>query len=387
MTPLASLVDDEEARRREFPICRRKAYFAHAAVAPLPQTVVSAMTSYLEYSSQEGRDFPEVWAKLADVRMAAAQLIGAAPEEIALIGPTSIGLNAVALGLDWKEGDEVVCYADDYAANVYPWTYLRRRGVRVVLLKSETPGAITPALVEAALTAQTRLVALATANFVSGYRIDIDAIGQLLGKRGILFALDAIQSLGAFPISVEHVDFLSCGSQKWLLGPEGSGFFYVKKSRLEQLQPALVGAINVTCPNYVATEEMAFVPGAQRYEATVMDVAGLLGMKAAINLLLDYGAREIGVRILELKRHLVESLNGMGFKVLSVTSGPNASGITTCLHPKVESERLLEALSANQIVVSLRHDRSGSAHLRIAPHFYNTFDEIAKLTDVVRKLV
>ena len=88
---------------------------------------------------------------------------------------------------------------------------------------------------------------------------------------------------------------------------------------------------------------------------------------------------------LELKRHLVESLEEMGFKVLPATNGPNASGITTCLHPKVKGERLLEALTANEIVVSLRHDRSGRAHLRIAPHFYNTFDEIAKLTEVVGK--
>ena len=154
---------------------------------------------------------------------------GAARAGIALLGPTSLGLSLVANGLDWEQGDEVICYLDDYPANVYPWTQLERFGVRPVFLKPGQPGRITPELVAGAMTNRTRLVALASCHFFSGYRIDVDAIGRVAHEGGALFCLDAIQSLGAFPVSVEQVDFLSADAHKWMLGPLTAGIFVVSR--------------------------------------------------------------------------------------------------------------------------------------------------------------
>ena len=152
-----------------------------------------------------------------------ARFIGAQLDEISFTGPTSSGLNAIANGLDWTQGDEVICYLDDYPANVYPWLALERRGVKAVLLETARIGEITPEIVEQALTERTKLVALASANFCSGYRIDLEAIGALCAERGVLFSVDAIQTLGAFPIALDRIDFLSAGAQKWMLGPSGAG--------------------------------------------------------------------------------------------------------------------------------------------------------------------
>ena len=147
---------------------------------------------------------------------------------------------------------------DDYPANVYPWTDLARRGVVPRALRPERPGEFTPALVESALTPRTRLVALASAFFVNGYRIDVDAIGQMLHARGVLFSVDAIQTLGAMPLSVEHVDFLSADAHKWMLGPLSAGIVYIKKTHFARLRPILLGAANVRSPDFVAQEEIVF---------------------------------------------------------------------------------------------------------------------------------
>ena len=170
-----------------------------------------------------------------DTRGLAADLIGAKAKEIALLGPTSLGLSLFANGIDWRSGDEVICYKDDYPANVYPWVELQRKGVKIRFLEPEEPGAITPELIESSIGPETRLVAVASCHYLTGYRIDIDAIGKMLKDRGILFALDGIQTCGAFPTSVKNVDFMSCDAHKWLLGPMAIGIVYVKEENFEKL--------------------------------------------------------------------------------------------------------------------------------------------------------
>ena len=152
-------------------------------------------------------------------------MIGADKSEIALLGPTSLGLSLFANGITWREGDEVVCYQDDYPANVYPWMALASQGVKVRQVRPEKPGRITPEVVERELSSRTRLVALASCHYLSGWRIDVDAIGALLHERGVLFSVDAIQTLGAFPFSARFVDFLSADAHKWMLGRWRSASF------------------------------------------------------------------------------------------------------------------------------------------------------------------
>src|SRR5688500_15310285 len=179
-----NLFPDEQERQRLFPIVRSKKYFAHAGVTALPACVADAMCAHVRESSESPQNFDVILHDLKNTRRTCAEFIGAKPEEIALLGPTSLGLSLFANGIAWKDGDEVLCYADDYPANVYPWIELRRRGVAVHYLKPESPGEITPDLIESALTPRTRLVALASCHFFTGYRIDVDAIGKLLYARG-----------------------------------------------------------------------------------------------------------------------------------------------------------------------------------------------------------
>src|SRR6266478_6979953 len=308
----ASVLTDESFRANCFPIVRNKIFMAHAAVTVLPQAVAEAISNYVKKSAEEFPDFTELLRILRETRESAARLLHAAPEEIALLGPTSLGLSLFANGIPWEAGDEVVCYIDDYPANVYPWLNLRRRGVTVRYLEPSGLGEITVEVVERALSSKTRLVALASCNFVSGYRIDLSAIGAMLHVRGILFSVDAIQTLGAFPTTVEHVDFLSADSHRWLLGPLAIGVVYVRKECFELCRPTLLGSWNVKAPGFIAQEEIEFQPTAQRYEPGAMNMLGILGMKAGIDLLLEIGIDRIANRILTIKSRLADGLQRLG---------------------------------------------------------------------------
>ncbi len=382
------LFASEAERLAEFPVARDSIFLAHAGVTILPARVARTMQDYLTEACNRMQEFPEAWKATHETRAIAAEMIGAKASEISLLGPTSLGLSLVANGLPWQPGDEVVCYQDDYPANVYPWTDLARLGVVVRLLKPETPGAITPELVEAALSPRTRLVALASCHFLAGYRILIDDIGRMLRSRGVLFCLDAIQTLGAFETRVDHVDFLSADSHKWMLGPMAAGIVYVREEVQEQLRPTLLGSWNVRSPNFIAQPDIVFERGGRRYEPGVLNVAGILGMKAGLELLLEKGVPEVSAQLLRLKSRLIRGLEPLGFHFIGPRQGPNASGITTAFREEGSGppvERVFEHLVAQKISPSLRHDRAGRAHLRFSPHFYNTEEEMDRVIDAVRQ--
>ena len=380
---IAELATDEALRRREFPICARKIYCAHAADAPLPRRVADAIHESIERATIDARNYDNELVRIEETRSAAAQLLGAEAEEISFTGPTASGLNAVANGLDWAKGDEVVCYLDDYPANVYPWLALERRGVKPVLLEAERIGEITPESVARAVTDRTRLVALASASYCSGYRIDLEAIGALCAERGVLFSVDAIQTLGATPVPLANVDFLSAGAQKWMLGPSGAGILFVKKSRRELLRPMIIGGWNVVSPNFIAQREVDFEEGGRKFEPGAYTHSVLAGLRAAIDLLLEAGPGEIWQQIQALTQFLRDRVEPAGFEFLSPTEEKHRSGILTFRHPRVSSDRLCEGLTKHDIVVSMRFDRANRSWLRVSPHFYNTSEEMTKIADVL----
>jgi selenocysteine lyase/cysteine desulfurase len=381
---IAQLAADESYRQREFPICAGTIYCAHASDAPLPRRVAEAMKESIERNSTDPREYDRELERIAETRTLVARLLGAGEKEIAFTGPTASGLNTVANGLDWKAGDEVVCYLDDYPADVYPWLALERQGVKPVLLQSPRTGEITPEIVDRVMTKRTRLVALASANYISGYRIDVEAIGALCAERGVLFSVDGIQTLGAFPVPLTNIDFLSAGAQKWMLGPSGAGILYVKESRQELLRPAIIGGWNVVSPNFIAQREVKFETGGRKYEPGAYTHSVIAGLRAAVDLLLEAGPNEITQRIGGLNQSLRDQITPAGFDFLSPEEEKNRSGILTFGHPRVSSDSLWEDLKKNDIVVSLRFDRANRSWLRISPHFYNTESEIEKIAAILK---
>jgi selenocysteine lyase/cysteine desulfurase len=387
-TPVDLSIDhilaDSSLRHRLFPVTRERIYLAHAGVAPLPGPTVETLKREADRASisQEG---PDYLGEVESIRRVAARLVNASSEEIALLGPTSLGLNLVANGLRWQEGDEVVFYADDYPANVYPWQALSERGVRPVPLQPERAGEITPELVLKAVTPRTRLVALASCHFLTGFRLDYETIGEELGRRGILFCLDAIQSLGATTIDVRNVDFLAADSHKWMLGPLGAGIFYVKRRHFDTLRPTLLGSWNVRSPGYVAQPEIAFETTARRYEPGALNLLASFGMKASLELILGLGVKQIEARLLDLRAFAEDRLLSAGFRVFghaarrSQKSGIIGIAIENAETAAAHARRLRDA----RVDISLRQSRSGLSCLRLSPHFYNTEAEIAEVVKIL----
>ncbi len=376
----------EQARLQQFPVLRDRLFLAHAGVCVLPSVAVQAMEEYLHRCALQQQEHEGVWRMVQEARALSAQWIGAKPAEIALLGPTSLGLSLVANGLEWRAGDELIYHAQDYPANVYPWLNLQREGVGLKALPTRRPGEITVDLVEASLTPRTRMVALSSCHFLTGRRLPIDDIGRMLRARGVLFCLDAIQTLGAFPTSVEHVDFLSADSHKWLLGPMAAGVVYVREELQDQLRPSLLGAWNVRSPQFIAQPQIDFEPTARRYEPGVLNLVGVVGMKASMELLKAVGLEAISAQLLRLGAHLRQGLEPLGFEFLLPAEDPLASGIVTMRQGSGKGPSMAEVgahLRARGIETSLRHGHDGSALLRFSPHYYNTLGEMQRVIDEI----
>ena len=381
---IAELHQDEARRRHEFPVCRQKTFLAHAAVCPLPRRVAEAVAGYAHQATLDDQEQPVLATLTRETRELAARLIGAQPDEIALVGPTSLGLSYVAGGFPLRKGDNIVIYFDDYPSNVYPWMALANRGVEVRLINARRLGCIRPVDVIGQTDENTRLVALASYHFISGWRPDLAAIGSGLRARRIAFCVDGIQTLGAFPTLAEHADFIAADAHKWLLGPCGAGFLYVRRQWHEALRPVVFGWNNVRCPDFVAREELAFRSGAHRYEAGSHGLLGLVGLRAALELILEVGVDAIATELLRQRDWLVPALAGKGWEVLGADDpAANRSGIVSIHRTGTDIPACHARLAEAGVVVSLRTDRQGRHYLRFSPHFYTTDAELGRAVELL----
>lgn len=381
---IEELHTNEELRRHEFPVAAHKVFLGHAGVCPLPRRVSDAVAAYSASCTLGDQETLVPLHRLAHMRELAARLINAQPDEIAFVGPTSLGLSYVANGLPLRKGDNILIYQDDYPSNVYPWMALAARGVEVRLMNIRELGKIRAVDVQGQVDENTRLVALASCHFISGWRINIPAIGKYLRDRGILFCVDGIQTVGAFPNSVEHVDFLAADAHKWLLGPCGAGILYVRKAVQEKLRPTVLGWNNVRCPNFVAQDEITVATNARRYEAGTHNLLGLVGLEAAMVLLLEVGVDKIAAELQRKRAWVASALQQKGYTVLQPAAPPeNASGIVTFFREDANMREISDKLEQNGIVTSLRFDRAEKAYIRLSPHFYNTDAELHRVMELL----
>ncbi len=375
---------DEALRLREFPVARETAYLAHAAVCPLPACARDAVSDYAAACTGGDQENFVPANLLRDTRQLASNLLGAELCEIALVGPTSLGLSFIAQGIDWQPGDNIIVHGDDYPSNVYPWMALAEKGVELKRLEPSAPGRIEPEDVFELIDSRTRMAALASCHYVSGYRIDIGTIGRELRSRGILFCVDGIQTVGAFPTPVEHVDFLAADAHKWMLGPCSAGILYVKREMQDRLKPVVQGWHNLSCPDFIAQETLDYKPDGRRYEAGTANLLGIVGHHASLQLLDALGLEKIAADLLAKRRLLLPELLAKGCDVLHAdVPEANASGIVAFSKPGEDMAALQARLGQAGVTVSLRVMRDGSKLIRLSPHFYNTPAELYRLLEAL----
>jgi len=315
------------------------------------------------------------------VRRLAAQLINADPLDIAFVKNTSEGIGIVAEGLSWQAGDNMVTAAEEYPANIYPWMNLNDRGVEVRLVAGRDRRLWLDDF-KALMDARTRLVSVSSVEFASGFRNDLNGLGALCRERGILFFVDAIQSLGVLPLDVQQtpIDFLAADGHKWLLGPEGAAIFYVRRKLVERLHTIGVGWNSIIGARDFSRIDFRLKPHAGRWESGSLNVAGITALGASLALLLEIGIPAIAERVLELTDYLCDKAQRAGCEVYSSRRPEDKSGIVSIMLPGADVRQTVKQCRAEGIVVNQRAGR-----VRISPHCYNTHGEIDRLVDTLVK--
>jgi selenocysteine lyase/cysteine desulfurase len=367
---------DWQQFRAEIPAARRWVYLDHAAVAPMTERAARALSAWAADVAENGVTTWSAWQRaVEDVRRRAGRLVNADSLDIAFIKNTSEGVGIVAEGVRWRNGDNLVTAADEYPANVYPWLNLADRGVEVRRVPSRA-GRIAVDDLRAAIDGRTRLVSLSHVEFATGFRNDLDTIGNLCRERGILFFVDAIQGLGVLPLDVGQtpIDFLAADGHKWLLGPEGAGILYVRREIVDQLHPVDIGWNSVVGAQDFGRIDFRLKPQAGRWESGTLNVGGILALGASIGLLQEIGIEAISRRALDLTDHLCERLRQAGIGIYSSRLVGEASSIVCVDMPGADVRAMVRQLRDAGIIVNQRGGR-----LRISPHAYNTHEELDHL--------
>jgi selenocysteine lyase/cysteine desulfurase len=373
---------DLSAFRSQFPVTARWAFLDHAAVAPLPAPAVAALRDYADNLAANGIAAVKQWVdRVAHVRALAARLVNAPDvDDVYFVPNTTHGISVVAEGFPWRPGDNVVLAAEEYPANQYPWMNLAGRGVQVRSIPSRG-SRVSIDDVRAAIDARTRVLTVSSVEFASGFRNDLDALGELCRERGVFFFVDAIQSLGVFPLDVRKtpIDALSADGHKWLLGPEGAGIGYIRREWVERLHPIGVGAFSVVRPFAFSTIDFTLKPHAGRWEGGAYNVPGITALGASLELLLNTGIAEVERRVIGLTDYLCDRALSLGWRVFSSRGEGEKSGIVSLIHPTLPAAEVMKRCRAAGVIVNNRADR-----VRASPHAYNTEDEIDRLFDALR---
>jgi len=364
--------------REKFPVTRSKVFLNHCAYSPLSQPVLDKMRKYNEDLSR----FEIVESEYGLGQELFAELIGADKDEIALVQNTSTGLNIVANMLEYPRGSNIVTSDLEYPSVVYPWLK-KKLGVEVRYVKN-VGGKILADDVERAVDDHTVAVAVSHVEYVNGFTNDLKALADIAHKHGAYLVVDAIQSLGVVPVDVKRdtVDFLTASCYKWLVGPAGAGYLYVRKELIDKFDPPFIGWASVN-PQVFETVEfwdiwrLQLSTTASRFEVGSPSFVSYIGAAVAIQLLLDVGIENIRRRVFDLTDLLIVSVKELGFHLTTPEDNECRSGI---VHFHVsEALKREETLRQKGIIISAR-----SNGLRVGPHFYNTEEEIERLVHELR---
>jgi cysteine desulfurase/selenocysteine lyase len=369
--------------RKEFPFTKETIFFNHASFGPMPEVSWMATQEYYQGLRLENvaDDDEEAIRKLQDIRELIGKTIKATPEEIAFVPNTSYGLNVAGWGLDLKEGDKILLSDVEFPANVYPWTNLRQKGVRTEFVPSRNKCFDVDSLVTA-IDKRTKVLSLSFVQYFNGFRNDLQTIGRICEENGIFFVVDGIQGIGAVDLDVKkcRIDCLACGGQKWLLSSLGTGFLYLSSQAKRKVKPSFFGWMGVDW-KLDFTDLLKFdlrpFSSARIFEIGTYPYSLLWSMHSSLQLLSRIGIRNIERHNLGLLDVLVNFLKDNAYQIESSLEAKHRSSILSFSGKNIKS--LYERLIRNKIMVSFREGA-----IRVAPHFYNTKEEMSRLIEVLK---
>jgi len=316
-------------------------------------------------------------------RGAAARLVGVSPDEIALSPNTSFGVNLAAALVGAGPAGSIVLSQGEFPANVLPWKALERKGFRVELVPTDERGwPDEDALLRRLDGEDVRAVGISAVQYVTGFRADLEKLGPACRARGVLFCVDAIQALGVVPLDAAAcgIDVLACGGQKWLCSPWGSGFTYVRRELQERFDPPMVGWLSVRGATRFEEGlgyDMEWVDNARKFELATLALQDHLGLARAIEIFLEVGLEEVEAHVVELHTPVLEWLEARPDAHLVTPRDPSRkAGILSFTVARLEQS--VAALREEGVIFSVREGA-----IRLAPHFYNTVDEMEKVVEIL----
>jgi selenocysteine lyase/cysteine desulfurase len=334
-----------------------------------------------EKSEDKIDDYTSFLKVVEETKQILAEMINCNVDRIAFVDNTSNGINILAQSIDWKYGDRILLNDVEFPANVYPFLNLKRFGVEVEFVKSEN-GIVTADQVINSIKPETKLISISFVQFLSGYKADLEKIGDHCRTNNIIFCVDGIQGIGAMQIDVRKckIDFLSCGTQKWLLGMQGLAFIYVDEDFQKKMIPANVGWLSVENAWNLLDFKLELKTSANVFKCGTLNSFGIYAFNTSLKLFKDFGFGNVESEVLSNTKYFIAKLNSIGLNcILSDCKDSELSGIVT-IKPK-NPEIVFKGLSKQKIICSLRE-----GFLRFAPHFYNTQQEIDIVVDELRKI-
>jgi selenocysteine lyase/cysteine desulfurase len=381
-----SLADVAALRAREFPWAAHgdHVFLNHASTGPHPQRAVDVLREFAALRAEPWKISVETqFGTLAKARVGCARLIGADPAEIALMVNTSYGLNLAARALPFEPGDVVVTSDREYPSNIYPWLELEvARGITLRRVPCVGTLPDEEAIVAALDAPRVRAVVLSWVSFATGYRIDVARIGRACRERDIWFVLDAIQGVGAAPLDVRavDVDVVSCGGQKWLLSPWGSGFVWLRPDLVQSLRPVDVSWMATRSSDdfsRLIDYDFTYREDARRFEMITLPYQDFAGMVASLDLFLELGLPPVYARVESLATRIVDWACGRDDVKLVTPAHPAKRAGVVAVAPR-DPVGASARLTAAGVIHSLREGA-----IRLSPHFYNTEAEIDTALDLL----
>jgi selenocysteine lyase/cysteine desulfurase len=357
-------------------------YFNHAATGPFSSLVVNRLSDLLKYKSENQIDDYDSFLRVVEeTKILLAELINCNVDRIAFVDNTSNGLNILAQSMDWKKGDRILLNDVEFPANVYPFLNLQRFGVEIDFVKSEN-GVVTAEQIINSIRPETKLVSVSFVQFLSGYKIDLEKVGNYCRLNSIKFCVDGIQGIGAMRIDVKKckIDFLSCGTQKWLLGMQGLAFIYVDEELQKKMYPANVGWLSVENAWNLLDFKLDLKTSANVFQGGTLNAFGIYAFNTSLKLFKDFGFDNIQSEVLSNTKYLIEKIKSIGMDcVLGNSDSQELAGIVT-IKPG-DPKKVFEGLEKKKIFCSLRE-----GFIRFAPHFYNTHNEINIVVEELQKI-
>ncbi|XSG83680.1 MAG: aminotransferase class V-fold PLP-dependent enzyme [Methylohalobius sp. ZOD2] len=366
----------------EFSLSSDLIYLNHAAVAPWPRRTQDAVIRFAEENARFGAAHYPQWLETERRlrRHFQALLNAPSPDDIALVKNTSEALSFVAYGLDWQAGDNVITSNEEFPSNRIPWESLRDR--KVTLRQADLSQASNP---EEALFSlmdrRTRLLTVSSVQYASGRRMNLERIGEFCRHKGILFCVDAIQSLGALRADVQawQADFVMADGHKWLLGPEGIGAFYTTPTARDRLHLTQYGWHMVEHAGDYDRPDWEIARSARRFECGSPNQLGIHALEASLSLLLEIGMESVEQQVLAGAEYLIERIQGDD-ELMLLTPPDRHAGIITFRPSSGDLESLFRHLRQEGIVCAMR-----GGGIRFSPHFYNTFQELDRALATVKQ--